>query len=135
MLAELKRRFADVECRLGKDDQLPIDSASVHHAFANMYLHHVENPLAAIQEMARIVRAGGKVVITDLDEHRFEFLRTEQHDRWLSFKREAVRQWFVDAGLKQVSVDCAGSACTADSKQGGEHASVTIFVASGVKQA
>jgi hypothetical protein len=43
-----------------------------------------------------------------MDEHQFEFLRTEQHDRWLGFKREDVEQWFVEAGLKGVVVGAAG---------------------------
>ncbi len=133
MLEELKKRFDGIDCRLGNEDNLPIPSATVNYAFANMYLHHVENPQIAIKEMARIVQTGGKVVITDLDEHQFEFLRTEQYDRWLGFKREDVRQWFIDAGLKNVIVDCVGSNCSADSNQGSEHASVTIFVASGEK--
>lgn len=133
MLEELKRRFDGIDCRLGNEDNLPIPSATVNYAFANMYLHHVENPQIAIKEMARIVQTGGKVVITDLDEHQFEFLCTEQYDRWLGFKRDDVRQWFIDAGLKNVIVDRVGSNCSADSNQGSEHASVTIFVASGEK--
>jgi len=133
MLEELKKRFDEIDCRLGNEDNLPILSATINYAFANMYLHHVENPKIAIKEMARIVQTGGKVVITDLDEHQFEFLRTEQYDRWLGFKREDVRQWFIDAGLKNVIVDCVDSKCNSDSNQGSEHASITIFVASGEK--
>jgi len=73
-----------------------------------MCLHHVENPLAAIKEMRRILKRGGKLVITDMDEHQFEFLRAEQHDRWLGFKREDVKRWFLEAGLKNVTVNAAG---------------------------
>ncbi len=133
MLTELGKRIAGIDGRLGNEDALPIPAMTVDYAFANMYLHHVENPQGAIQEMARIVKPGGKVVITDLDEHTFEFLRTEQHDRWMGFRREDVQQWFVNAGLKNVAVDCVGSNCCADSSCGSEHASVSIFVASGEK--
>jgi ubiquinone/menaquinone biosynthesis C-methylase UbiE len=56
-----------------------------------MLLHHVENPKVAIKEMVRILKPGGMIVITDLDEHKFEFLKTEQHDRWMGFKREDVQ--------------------------------------------
>lgn len=133
MLDELKKQFDGIDCRLGNEDNLPISSETVSHAFANMYLHHVENPPVAIKEMARIVKPGGKVVITDLDEHKFEFLRKEQYDRWLGFKREDVQQWFMDAGLKNVIVDCVDSKCNSDSTQGSEHASVSIFIASGEK--
>lgn len=133
MLAELGKRLDGIDCRLSAEDHLPIPAATADHAFANMYLHHVENPVGAIKEMARIVKPGGKVIITDLDEHPFEFLRTEQFDRWMGFKREDVRQWFIHAGLKNVAVDCVGTNCCADSSGGSEHASVSIFVASGEK--
>ncbi len=90
---------APIHYRVGKAKRLPSAYASVDYAFANMYLHHVEHPVIAIKEMARIVKPGGRVVITDLDEHTFEFLVAEQHDRWMGFKREDVKRWFEDAGL------------------------------------
>ena len=134
MLAEMQKRFgAAIDYRLGGADALPVQDESVDYAFANMYLHHVDEPPRAIKEMARMLRPGGKLVITDLDEHAFEFLRTEQFDRWMGFKREDVERWFRAAGLKNVMVDCVGENCCTDSKSGAEHASVSIFIASGEK--
>ena len=134
MLAEMRRRFGEtIDCRLGGADALPLSDETVDYAFANMYLHHVEDPPRAIEEMARVVKPGGKLVITDMDEHPFDFLRTEQHDRWMGFKREDIDRWFRAAGLKNVVVDCVGENCCADSSQGSEHATVSIFVASGEK--
>ncbi|MEW5959823.1 MAG: arsenite methyltransferase, partial [Chloroflexota bacterium] len=136
MLAEMRRKFgreARVEYRLGQAEALPLETGSVDYAFANMYLHHVESPPQAIQEMVRPLKPGGKLVITDLDEHNFEFLRTEQHDRWLGFKREEVRRWFVAAGLQEVQVDCVGEDCCADSAGGDASARVSIFIATGQK--
>jgi ubiquinone/menaquinone biosynthesis C-methylase UbiE len=37
-----------------------------------MALHHVDSPPEALKEMSRILKPGGKVVITDLDEHDYE---------------------------------------------------------------
>jgi ubiquinone/menaquinone biosynthesis C-methylase UbiE len=136
MLAEMQRKFSGVsgiEYRIGESENLPIADDTVDFVFANMYLHHVETPPAAIKEMTRILKPGGRLAITDLDEHHFEFLRTEQHDRWLGFKRDDVRRWFEDAGLKDVIVDCADTNCCADSNSGSESADVSIFVASGMK--
>jgi ubiquinone/menaquinone biosynthesis C-methylase UbiE len=111
MLKEMKGKFRGmsiIDYRVGTAEKLPIDDNAVDYVFTNMFLHHVENPLAAIKEMRRALKPGGKLVITDMDEHQFEFLRTEQHDRWLGFKREDVAQWFVEAGLKGVVVGAAG---------------------------
>ena len=76
---------------------------------------------------------GGRAVITDLDRHPFEFLRTEQHDRWLGFDREEIRRWMSEAGLKNIQVDCVGESCCATSTCGSEQARVSVFVASGEK--
>lgn len=100
---------------------------------ANMYLHHVDDPLAAVKEMARILKPGGKLVLTDLDEHNFEFLKSEHHDRWMGFKREDVKQWFMTAGLKNVAIDCAGGNCCTVSGCGCGSASISIFIAYGEK--
>jgi len=136
MLKEMGTKFQGIDTidyRIGEAENLPIEDKVVDYVFANMYLHHVENPPVAIKEMARILKLGGMLVITDLDEHNFEFLKTEQHDRWMGFKREDVNRWFVEAGLKEAMVDCVGENCCAQSSCGDEYASVSIFVASGKK--
>jgi ubiquinone/menaquinone biosynthesis C-methylase UbiE len=135
MLDVMQHKFAGraLICRLGDAAALPLDDASVDYVFANMFLHHVENPLAAIREMVRLIKPGGKLVITDLDSHPFEFLREEQHDRWLGFARSDVKIWFEQAGLSAVSVGDAESRCCADSPCGSQRADVTIFLGSGTR--
>ncbi len=136
MRDQLARKFAGtegLELREGTAEALPLPDASVDYAFANMCLHHVEHPPRAIREMARILRPGGVLVVTDLDEHRFEFLRTEHHDRWLGFRREEVARWFREAGLVDVRVECAGEDCCARACSGDAYARVSIFLASGRK--
>ncbi len=135
MLDEMKKKFrsTDIDCRVGEAENLPVSDNTVDYCFANMYLHHVDTPPKAIREMVRILRPGGMLVITDLDEHDFKFLKTEQHDLWMGFKREDIKQWFSDAGLINVNVDCADEKCCAQSDSRKEYASVSIFVASGQK--
>lgn len=136
MLDEMKRKFSDCELidyKQGTAENLPLEDASVDYVFANMYLHHVDDPQIAINEMTRVIKDSGKLVITDLDEHDFEFHKTEHFDRWMGFKREDVRAWFQNAGLKSVTVDCTDSSCCTSSSCGCGDASISIFVATGVK--
>ena len=136
MLDEIEKKFGridTVEYRIGQFNNLPIQDETLDYIFANMYLHHVDFPLVAIEEMARVLKTGGKLVLTDMDEHKLEFLRKEQHDRWLGFKREDIEHWLKEAGLKNVKVDCVGEECCSDSDDGSEKARVSIFVAYGMK--
>ena len=136
ILKEMKRKFAGIETidyRVGQAQNLPIPDGTVDYAFANMYLHHVESPPEAIKEMVRILKPGGKLVITDLDEHEFDFLREEHHDRWMGIKRADIEKWFQGAGLTEICIDSIGACCEAQSSCGGEFASIGIFIASGEK--
>lgn len=136
MLSEMKKKFSDlgeIDFRIGVAENLPIQDEIVDYAFANMFLHHVESPFDAIKEMVRIIKPSGRLVITDLDEHTFEFLLKEHHDRWMGFKREDVQGWFEETGLCNVVVDCVGESCCGESCTGDESANIRIFVASGEK--
>lgn len=136
MLEEMRRKFGEggaVEYRIGEAESLPLENGSVDYAFANMVLHHVDSPPAVIGEMARIVRPGGRLIITDLDRHDFEFLRTEHCDRWMGFDRPDVARWLAEAGLVEVCIDGVGENCCAASQSGCGEAAVSIFVARGMK--
>ena len=137
MIEEMRKKISEVngiDYRVGSMENLPIADKTVDYVFANMVLHHIDSPPDAIREMTRILKPGGKIIITDLDEHNFEFLKTEHKDRWMGFKRDDVKKWFSNAGLKNVSVDCVGENCCATSSSGCQNATVSIFVAFGQKR-
>jgi len=137
MVNEMKRKFNNVnliDYRISEAENILLENESVDYVFANMFLHHVESPLISIKEMVRILKPLGILVITDLDEHNFKFLKVEHHDRWMGFKREDIRQWLIEAGLKDVKVDCANESCCALSSCGTENARISIFLALGNKK-
>lgn len=136
MLNLLKSKFyyyENLKCIQGIGEDIPIESNSVDYVFANMFLHHVKNPSIVIKEMNRILRPGGKLIITDLDEHNFSFLKTEQYDVWMGFDRKIIKKWFKDSNFKNITINCVGSNCCANSKCGSDKASISIFVAYGEK--
>lgn len=136
MLEELDRKFnhnSNITCLIGESAHLPLPDDTVDYVFANMYLHHTHSPSDAIKEMVRIIKPGGKLIITDLDEHNFQFLKCEHHDHWMGFSRDAIRSWFDLAQLNKVQIDCSDQNCYATSCDGNQNAIITIFVASGIK--
>lgn len=120
--------------RVGRAERIPIESRTMDYVFANMLLHHLDSPPAAVVEMARTLRAEGTMVITDLKEHNFDFLRTEQHDKWMGFGAGEVKRWLEEAGLVSVSVTDICESCCATSDAGAK-AEVPIFAAVGKKPA
>ena len=138
MIEQMRSKFGSepsIEYRQADAESLPLDGNAVDYVFANMYLHHAENPSRAIAEDASVLKEGGKLIVTDLDEHGFELLRIEQKDRWLGFKRPDVRAGFEDAGLTDVGVDRVGADCCANSESNKVSARASIFVAWGARQA
>jgi ubiquinone/menaquinone biosynthesis C-methylase UbiE len=135
MLAQARTHFSQLtfETRLGDVEALPVREEEADVVLANMVLHHAPDPMRAIQEMTRVLKPGGRLVITDADTHEHEWLRTEQHDRWLGFERSAIERWFRDAGLVDVTVSDTAELCCPTSECGTK-AAITIFVARGVKQ-
>ncbi len=135
MLAVARRNLAqcdNVEFREAVGDQLPAASETFDGVFANMYLHHAPDPLAAIREMARILKHDGVLCITDLDSHGHEWQREQMADLWLGFERDDIRRWFAKAGLHDIDVDCAEGTCNACGPDG-EVQPLSIFVAIGRK--
>lgn len=116
----------------GNQENLPLGNNLADVAYANMALHHAFNPQRAIREMARILKPGGWLVITDADKHPHEWMLTELHDVWPGFDRADLKAWLEGAGLISVEVDCVGSECCATSETG-EGARVSIFIAIGQK--
>ena len=136
MLDVAQSNLADhpnVSLRLAEGQNLPADDNSFDAVFANMYLHHAPQPAQAIHEMTRILKPGGKLVITDLDSHDQTWMQEAMADRWLGFERGDVQKWYQEVGLTAVDIDCAEGTCDCTAPSGTDIA-LSIFVAIGQKR-
>lgn len=111
MLELARRRFgqeagdnAGVSLRIGELDHLPLRDGEADFACINLVLHHLSQPAAAMQEIARVLRPGGLVLVTDFDRHQAEDMRTVYGDRWLGFSREDMLGVLAAAGLEPVEL-------------------------------
>lgn len=133
------RSFDNVAFHQADGLSLPLPDVSVDAVFANMYLHHCPNPLAAMREMARVLRPGGRLVLTDLDAHSHQWLKEEMADVWLGFERRQVKAWLKEAGLVNRIVAGSGQTCSSQSAnplitdESGRTAQISIFVAVGTR--
>ena len=100
--------LANVELVEGDVGGLPIESGSVDAVFANMVLHHAEDPTAMLREMARVAKPGGVVAVVDEVEHPYAWMREEQADVWLGFTPEQVEGFFSKAGLTDYGYESLG---------------------------
>ncbi len=64
-------------------------------------LHYLGDPAAAVEEAARLVAPGGRLLIIDFAPHALEYLREAHQHRRLGFPDEEMARWLAAAGLKR----------------------------------
>jgi ubiquinone/menaquinone biosynthesis C-methylase UbiE len=99
---------SNVDLVVGEASRLPLEDGAVDAAFANMVLHHAEDPEAMLREMARVVRPGGTVAIADEVAHPYAWMREEHADIWLGFERGQVGRYFAAIGLEDYRYEPLG---------------------------
>jgi ArsR family transcriptional regulator len=92
----------NLEYRLGDMEEVPIEDAAVDLVFFSQSLHHALHPERAIAEAARTLAPGGRVVILDLVQHRFEEARELYADEWLGFSEAELEAMLEKAGFRNV---------------------------------
>ncbi|MDQ6695052.1 MAG: class I SAM-dependent methyltransferase [Chloroflexota bacterium] len=101
--------LSNVQLRQGSVDDLPLALNSADVVVSNMVLHHAPDPQHMVQEMARVVQPGGRVVISDMDSHTNEWFRVEMADVWLGFTEPQARHYMESAGLVDIEFGWVGT--------------------------
>jgi ArsR family transcriptional regulator len=123
-----EKHFRNVEFRLGNALKLPLESREVDAAFCVMVLHFLSDPQRAIEELCRVTRAGGSVILVDLVRHHQQWMRDQMAHRWLGFDQGTVEQWLYAAGAESVDYELTGSYAGEKMARNGNQP-VEIFVA------
>jgi SAM-dependent methyltransferase len=102
MLKAAKRRTAglpNVELRRGALEALPLEDASLDAALLILALSYVREPRRVLEELARVLRPGGRAVVVDLLRHDREEFRRQMGQTSLGFEPEEIEQLLGEAGL------------------------------------
>lgn len=103
---DLARRqgIENLRYELGDIEEVPLPEGSVDLALLSQALHHARHPEKAVEEAFRILRAGGRVLILDLNQHNFEKAHELYADQWLGFSQNTIYRFLKEAGFENVDV-------------------------------
>ena len=105
MLKEARERLADhphVEVKRGAIEALPIDDDALDIATLTLVLHHVPDPEQALAEVARVLRAGGRLLIVDMHPHDRQEYRQEMGHVWMGFSPERMQRMLSRSGFSNI---------------------------------
>lgn len=89
--------LVNVELKLA--DALQDECPSADCVVLNMVLHHLAAPGDAVKQLARLVKVGGSLLITELCSHNQSWAREACGDLWLGFEQDDLARWANAAGL------------------------------------
>lgn len=100
--AKLAQSVPSAELRQGDLAALPLAEAIADTIILHQVLHFLAQPAGAIAEAARLLAAGGRMLIVDFAPHEREELRTRDAHARLGFSDEQIAGWLAAAGLDLV---------------------------------
>lgn len=95
--------LARVQVRHGDMFALPYPDKAADLITIHQVLHFLDDPGRALEEAARVLSQGGKLLIADFAPHGLEFLRDEHAHRRLGIAEETMAGWLQRVGLRLVA--------------------------------
>jgi ArsR family transcriptional regulator len=94
-----EHQLHNIEFVLG-DTRLPrLAELNADCAVLNMVLHHVPSPAHIFEDLARALKPGGSLLVTELCRHDQLWAEQACGDLWLGFEPEDLTQWAQAAGF------------------------------------
>ena len=78
----------------------PFEAGSFDVAVMHHVLHLLDEPANAIEDAARLLRPGGRLLVADFATHELEQLRSQHGHRCLGIDEQELRHWATQAGLE-----------------------------------
>lgn len=97
--AKLAATLPAAELRQGDLTALPLGEAIADTVILHQVLHFLAQPGAAIAEAARLLAAGGRMLIVDFAPHDREELRSRDAHARLGFSDDQIAGWLSASGL------------------------------------
>jgi ubiquinone/menaquinone biosynthesis C-methylase UbiE/DNA-binding transcriptional ArsR family regulator len=94
----------NVDLRQGALETLPIEDGQVDAATLILVMHHLPTPAAAIAEVHRVLKPGGKLIIVDMLPHDHQEYRQEMGHIHLGFSGQQLKDFLLQAGLEQILI-------------------------------
>ena len=91
-----------VQLRQGSLEKLPIEDGELDVALMILVLHHTPEPKRVLEEAARSLKPGGRLLILEMMPHDHEEYRQTMGHVWLGFSEKQIAQWLHAAGFKDV---------------------------------
>ena len=107
MLQTARRRLRElpnVEVKRGELEALPIADGELDAATLLLVLHHLADPGAVLFEAARVLKPGGRLLISDMLPHDREEYRQQMGHVWLGFSDDQLRRLLTAAGFGRVRI-------------------------------
>jgi ArsR family transcriptional regulator len=129
-LEAARRRVTEPHVRFENADveHLPLAAASCDAVFLSLVLHHVPRIAAAVEEAARVLRPGGRIVVADLAPHDEEAMREQMGDLRLGLDPDEIAADLTRAGFGNVKVRPARDRLVASPRK-----KLELFIATGQK--
>lgn len=102
-LAE-RKKLRNIAWKKGELEKLPIEAGTMDVALLSQALHHATEPSKALDEAARILKPGGRLLILDLRPHDESWVREKLGDRWFGFSDEHLSGLLARAGFGDIRV-------------------------------
>jgi ubiquinone/menaquinone biosynthesis C-methylase UbiE/DNA-binding transcriptional ArsR family regulator len=95
---------SNVDLRQGELESLPVSAGELDAAMLSLVLHYSPAPARALNEVHRVLRPGGRVMIVDMLPHERQEYQQRMGHVWLGFSDRQITRFMNGAGFDDVRV-------------------------------